>query len=592
MKRAIFLTCLLVGAWALPVQADWPTTAAEDSDYRKTGTYSEVLEFVEGLAERSERADWRIIGHSEEGRPIGLLAVGADQAPDPEALADKDVVFVTAGIHPGEVAGTDAGLALVRDLLSGQARLGEDTVLLFLPVFNVDGHERAGRWHRINQDGPRETGWRSNAANLNLNRDFMKADSREMRAWLEAFETWEPHLVLDLHTTNGADFQYDITYIIEHDDFLPDPAREWKQSAFFDHIFPSLEDRGHKLAPYIWLRDGEDPAAGFDFFIATPRFSSGYAAIRNRPGMMLEMHALKDYETRVRGSYNTLLATLEYLDEHPGRLREAVADADAEIAALGKETEQSFPLDLELTGEEEPFEFRTWEWSLEEIDPIGKFLRYDTDRPTSVEVPYGRETRVSTEVRPPAAYIVPPSARDVIERLEAHGIRTYPLPETMALNVEQLRISEVGWQEAPYEGRQVVDELSVSSESTERELPEGSRVVPLADERAGLVMHLLEPEAPDSLFRWGFFNQIFQNSEYAEPRILARKAAEKLDRDPELARAWRERMEEDPEFAEDRMARIAFLYEKGPWFDDRLGIYPVIRLHDPERLERILESDP
>lgn len=587
MRTPIALLCGL----ALPLTAlagDWPVTVAEESDYRQTGQYDEVVAMSRELAERSEHARWSEFGTSENGRPLGVLKVAADRAPRAEDAEDRDVVLVTAGIHPGEVAGTDGGLAWVRDRLAAPdgERFGEETVLLFIPVFNVDGHERSGRWHRINQDGPEETGWRSNARNLNLNRDFTKADSAEMRAWLELFDRWDPDLLLDLHTTNGADFQYDITYILEHDDFLPEAARDWKQESFFEGVFPALEKRGHQLAPYIWLRDGRDPEAGFDFFIATPRYSSGYSAVRNRPGMMLELHAMKDYPTRVRASYNFLDEIFRHLAESPGALREATARADREVAERAGAGDR-FALDLEITGEEESFELATYEYALEEIEPIGEFLQYDRDRPQTIEVPYARETRVRAETAAPLAYAVPPAWGEVIERLELHGIPTRELGEATTTQVSQYRLRDVAWAEQPYEGRHRVTDLDAEKDRVQRELPAGTRIIPADNRHAGLILHLLEPEAADSLLQWGFFNSIFQNSEYAEPRILARKAAERLDRDPELARAYRERLEADPGFADQPMEKVRFLYEQGPWFDQELGILPVYRIETEAALEAL-----
>lgn len=587
MKFSRALLCALL----LPLagQADeWPVTVAEKSDYRQTGDYDQVLAMSRELAERSDRARWIQFGESENGRPLGVLAIGAESAPKAEEAAEHDVVLVTAGIHPGEVAGSDAGLAWVRDLLANpeEMQLGEETMLLFIPVFNVDGHERSGRWHRINQDGPEETGWRSNARNLNLNRDFIKADTAEMEAWLKLFNHWQPDLLLDLHTTNGADFQYDITYILEHDDYLADAAGAWKQESFFEEIFPALEARGHQLAPYIWLRDGEDPKAGFDFFIASPRYSSGYAAVRNRPAMMLEMHALKDYETRVRGSYHFLEETFRHLAEYPGRLREATGKADEEVAEQAKAGE-SFVLDLTLTGEEEPFELQTYAFSREEIKPIGEFLEYDRDQPKTIEVPYARETEAAAEAEAPRAYAVPPAWDEVIDRLDQHGIPTHELERDIETELVQYRLQDVEWAEQPYEGRQILTDVNPERDRVRRELPAGTRVIPTDNRHARLILHLLEPEAADSLLHWGFFNSIFQNSEYAEPRILARKAAEKLDRDPELARAYQERLEDDPDFADAPMDKVRFLYEQGPWFDRELGILPVYRIESEQELDAL-----
>jgi hypothetical protein len=568
-------------------------TTAERTDYRETGRHEETLHLARAIADRSDRARLERIGTTPEGRPLKMLVIG--KALDARAArgGDADIVLVTAGIHPGEVAGKDAGLALMRDLVTDSqlATLTDALVLLFIPVFNPDGHERFSPWNRINQDGPVETGWRSNARNLNLNRDFTKADSDEMSAWLQVFREWRPHLVLDLHTTNGADFQYDITYVLEHDDFLAEPLRNWVQDVFHGSIFPALERRGHRLAPYIWLNDSEDPTQGFRHFIATPRFSSGYAAVRNRPALMLEMHALKPYRQRVEGSYNFLLETLRQLAAHPGELRRIVegVEQDARASRGRFAPEANFPLDIALTGEPEDFPLATYAWEQREVPPIGEFIHYDRERPIELAVPHYRQTRISATTRPPLAYVVPPQWTEVIERLDQHGIRSLPLPSEAEVEVVSWRFANARWSATPYEGRQILTAFDSAPVRERRRLAEGSRVVSMKQAEAGLIMHLLEPDAPDSLLRWGLFNSVFENKEYAEPAIMARRAARMLEEDAELRAEFERRMAQDAEFRRDPRRRIEFLYRHSPWFDDRKNVYPVVRVESGESRDLLFE---
>jgi murein tripeptide amidase MpaA len=341
-------------------------TLAEASGYTRTARHADTLAYARRLAEASEHVDFQVFGRSPEGRELVLLVASEDRAftPDAARATGKEIVLVQAGIHPGEIEGKDAGLALLRDIaVTGELRaLLEHAIVLFIPIFNVDGHERFGPYTRINQLGPDESGWRSTAQNYNLNRDYLKADSPEMRAWLALFNAWLPDLFIDTHNTNGADYQYDITYALELYANAHPALVEWQRAAFLDTVFPALEARGHRIAPYVVLRDSTDLKRGFEVFHSEPRYSTGYTAIRNRPGLLVEMHMLKDYRTRVTGTYNILVETLRHLNARPGELRRAVETADRDTAARHRDG-GSYALALKLGEASRPFEFLGYEYA-------------------------------------------------------------------------------------------------------------------------------------------------------------------------------------------------------------------------------------
>lgn len=561
---------------------DW-STLAEASGYTRTARYAETLEFAQRLAAHSEILDYQVFGTTPEGRDLVVLVASSDRAFTPQAAraTGKEIVLIQAGIHPGEIEGKDAGLALLRDIaVRGEhAELLENAIVLFIPVFNVDGHERFHPYTRINQNGPEESGWRATAQNYNLNRDFLKADSAEMQAWLGLFNAWLPDLFIDTHNTNGADYQYDVTWGLEMYPNAHPGLVAWQQSALLDTVFPALEARGHLLAPYIMLRDSTDPTQGFSVFHSEPRYSTGYATIQNRPGLLIEMHMLKDYRTRVLGTYDILVECLRYISANPGELRAVVERADAETAARHQHGGE-YALQLELSEQSREFEFLGYEFTRVDSEVSGApWIQYHPDRPRSFTVPIWDDMRVTVRTTTPAAYVIPAALTQVIARLDQHGIEYQRLPETTTLEVETWRFDTVTWASQPFENHHMIRDFTAEPIQRNMTFAAGSVVVPLAQRTANVIMHLLEPEAPDSLLRWGLLDHIFESKEYAEARVLERMAREMMDNDPAVRAAFEQRLANDEAFAADPRARLYWFYQRTPYFDDRLNIYPIGRLN-------------
>lgn len=560
---------------------DW-STLAESSGYAQTARYAETLEYARRLAAHSDVLDLQVFGSTPEGRELVVLVASSDRAFTPQAARDtgKEIVLIQAGIHPGEIEGKDAGLALLRDIVvhGEHADLLEHTIVLFIPVFNADGHERFHPYTRINQNGPAESGWRATAQNHNLNRDFLKADSPEMRAWLGLFNAWLPDLFIDTHNTNGADYQYDITWGLEMYPNAHPALVAWQREALLETVFPALEAQGHLLAPYIMLRDGTDPTQGFSVFHSEPRYSTGYSAIQNRPGLLIEMHMLKDYRTRVLGTYNILVECLRYINARPGQLRAVVERADAETAARHRDGGE-YALQLELSEQSREFEFLGYEFSRVDSDVSGAtWIQYHPDRPRSFTVPIWDDMQVTARATTPAAYVIPAALTDIIDRLDLHHIEYRRLDAATTLEVQTWRFDEVSWAPRPFENHHLIRDYSAEPVRRNMTFAAGSVVVPLDQRAANVVMHLLEPHAPDSLLRWGLLDHIFESKEYAEPRVIERMAREMMDADPGLRAAFEQRLAEDEAFAADPRARLYWFYQRTPYFDDRLNIYPIGRL--------------
>ncbi|HTY58165.1 MAG TPA: M14 family metallopeptidase, partial [Bacteroidota bacterium] len=272
-------------------------TDFERSGGLKTPRYAETMSYCRKLAAASPWIHVTSFGVSPEGRELPLVILARDRAFDPSAVrkTGRAVILIQSGIHAGEIDGKDASLMLMRDIAVTKrlSHLLDSAVILFVPIFNVDGHERFGPFNRINQDGPEEMGWRVNAQNLNLNRDYMKCETPEMQAMLRLFNAWLPDLYVDCHVTDGIDFQYDITYAVEPAPYLDPGVSEWVRLTLLAESLPAVEKSGHKIFAYVFPREDRDLSKGLNGGASTPRFSTGFAALENRPAVLIETHMLK-----------------------------------------------------------------------------------------------------------------------------------------------------------------------------------------------------------------------------------------------------------------------------------------------------------
>jgi hypothetical protein len=569
-----------------PIPPEWQTLA-EKTDYRETPRYAETIAYSKKLAGASPLLRFQSFGQSGEGRDLPLLVAAGGNTFTPQAArkAGKAVVLIQACIHAGESDGKDAGLALLRDIAITKTRPGllDRAVILFIPIYNTDGHERFGPFNRINQNGPAEMGWRVTSANLNLNRDYMKADAPETRAWLKLWAEWNPDLLIDCHVTDGADFQYNITYIYEHHEHAPAPVLSWMREAFDQRIFPATEATGNLLAQYMTFRDNRDLSKGIDGFVMPPRFSTGYATIRNRPGLTIETHMLKDYRNRVRGTYDLLRFSLEEVNRNPEKLLRAVREADEQTvkAGQGYDSGRRYPLQIQLTDKARQVQFKGVESRTEQSDVSGAVRVVFGAKPLTVTIPFYDESRVAAAATTPLYYIVPPQWREVIGVMEAHGLRLKRLTAPATLEVESYRFNNVKFAATPFEGRVVPNEMTRETVRETRTYPAGSVVVALAQPAGNVAMHLLEPDGPDSFVAWGFFNIIFEQKEYGEDYVVEKLAREMMAKDEKLRREFEQKVAADPTFAASPAARLNFFYERSPYWDKQMNLYPVGRVLVP-----------
>ena len=565
-----------------PIPPEW-RTHAESTDYRETPNYNDTVAFARRLAHASPSIEFESFGFSGEGRYLPLIIASETGTFTPAAAKSqgKAVVLIQACIHSGEPDGKDAGFALLRDIAITQTAAGllNNVVLLFIPIYNTDGHERSSPFNRINQNGPSDMGWRTTSTYQNLNRDYIKADTPETRAWLKLWNEWQPDLFIDCHVTDGADYRCNITYHHERHAGVDSAVLDWERDVFGGKVAPATEAAGNVISWYLEFIDNRNLELGTRDFNGSPRFSTGYVPLRNRPGILIETHMLKDYRSRVIGTYDFLRAALTEVNRDPERLLKLGREADARTLALGEtyDADAAYPLDFELTDETTPFQLRAFNYETEQSDVSGDLRVVYGQEPLDLTVPMYETFRVKTAVSPPLAYIVPAQWTDVIAVLQAHGVRMKTLVEFMPIEVESYRFTNVSWPQGPFEGRHM-PKFDVERTFETRIFPPGSAYVPMARVVGRVVMNLLEPAAPDSLAHWGFFNAIFEEKEYAEHYVLETLAREMLANDPALRQEFEQLLAQDEDFAASPSARLRFFYKRSPYWDPQMNLYPVGRI--------------
>lgn len=564
------------------IPPEW-RTHAELTDYNETPTYDDTIVYARRLAHASTIIEYEGFGFSGQGRELPLIIASETHtftSAEAHALG-KAVVLIQACIHSGEPDGKDAGLAMLRDLAITKTIEGflQNVVLLFIPIYNTDGHERSSPYNRINQNGPKDMGWRATATNQNLNRDYMKADTPETRAWLQLWNQWQPDLFIDCHVTDGADYRCNITYHHEHHAGVDPAIVEWEREVFGGKVAPATEAAGNVISWYLEFIDNRDLTLGTRDFNGSPRFSTGFVPTRNRPGILIETHMIKDYRSRVIGTYDFLLAALREVNRDPQRVRQLGREADRRTVEAGKtfDATRSYPLDFEITDEPTPFELKAFEYETEESDVSGDLRVIYGREPLDLTVPMYQTFRVTKAVAPPLRYIVPAEWSEVITVLKAHGIEIKTLASYELIEVESYRFTNVSWPLGPFEGRHM-PRFDVERITERRVFPTGSAVVSLAQPTGRVILNLLEPEAPDSLVRWGFFNAVFEEKEYAEHYVLEALAREMMEADPVLRTEFEARLATDAEFAASPSERLRFFYKRSPYWDPRMNMYPVGRI--------------
>jgi hypothetical protein len=591
MKRSFIPLLLILLAFQTEAQKNDLVTFYEKSGFKATPSYDETVAYCKLLDQASPFIQYTTFGTSPQGRKLPLLIVNGSGQFDPASSRrdGKLVLLIQAGIHAGEIDGKDAGLMFLRDLVVDQMFGGvpKNITILFIPIFNVDGHERFSPYNRINQNGPEEMGWRTTAQNLNLNRDYLKADAPEIQAWLKLYQQWQPDFFVDIHVTDGADYQYVMTYGLETYGNMDEGLTKWTVDNLIPAMESNMDQAGYPAFPYIMFRKWGDPRSGLRSIASGPMFSQGYTAAQNRIGLLVENHMLKDYKTRVSSTYELLHFLCGYLDEKAAAILElnAMADLNSSSAQFRK---QPFPLDFTAGKDSVMVDFRGVEYDIVKSDLTGSdWFIYHPDKPANFKIPYYNHQVPSSTVQLPEAYIIPPEWSEIIGNLSLHGIKYSVLNKPARINVESYKFTKIEYGKSSYEGRIQVTP-TFETFIGEMDFPAGSVVIPTSQRAVRVIAHMLEPASPDSYLQWGFFNATFEMKEYFEAYVMEDYARKMIAEKPGLKEEFEQWKAANPEAAKDQYAQLQWFFLRSPYADKKMNVYPVGRIIEETVLEQLV----
>ncbi|HQV52957.1 MAG: hypothetical protein IPI00_15060 [Flavobacteriales bacterium] len=542
-----------------------------------TPTWQEVIERYTELDAQHTGAKLVEIGHDDDGSPIHLfiLADGSGFTPDSIRAAGKNILWITNGIHPGEPDGIDASLLLVQALLDSDQYMGllSNTAVCIVPVFNVSGAKNRSSTSRANQNGPEEYGFRGNARNLDLNRDFMKTDSRNARSLISAMSAWDPDVYFETHVSNGADHQYVMELFTTHPDKLDPALSNFLQRTMIPRQNAWMEQRGVLMCPFFET-EGRTPEDGLKSFVDGPRYSTGHAALRNRIGILSESHMLKPYSDRVNATFQLMLGTLAVMNENPEAL------ALARIQAFNNTiTTKQFEFNWEL----DTTHLTVLPWlgyeAIESKSDVSGLPRitYDHDRPTSVDVPWTAHAKPTITLEKPVGYLIPQAWTDVIDRLALENVVMEVVGDQRKMNGEVHYILNYKTVKTPYEGHYLHYDISTRVQKEEVTARTGDVYVPMGNYTDRLVMELLEPRASDGFFAWNFLDAILQQKEWFSDYVFEDIATDLLAKDPFLKAELVAACAADPKLANDAWGQLYFVYQRSPYFESSYMRYPVVR---------------
>lgn len=576
--KLLLSSCILVILFFNSVYAQSLTTPYERSGATETATYQEAISYFERLAQLHSEVKLETYGMSDAGKPLHLVVISKNQDFVPSSIKRRglNVLLINNGIHPGEPDGVDASMLLARNILEDRQleQLLQNTVLCIIPFYNIGGALNRGKYSRANQNGPEAYGFRGNARNLDLNRDFAKGDSRNAFAFYEIFHHWQPDFYLETHVTNGADYQYAMTYLATQADKLGGNLGKYWRNYVLPQLELAMKTRSQDICPYVNVF-GKTPEQGFEQFLDTPRFSTGYATLFQTPGIIAEAHMLKPFPTRVKATYDLMLCILEFMQTNGKQLQKYRREAQQEVIV-----QQEFPLNWEIeTGKSRMITFKGYRSGYKPSQITGEArLYYDRQQPYTKKIPFYDSYRPAYTVQKPYAYIIPQAWQDVIVRLKANKVQLKTLKADTTLEVSAYYIGNLETSTRPYEGHYFHHRVEVAKRRQSIRFFKGDYVVLVNQKANRYLVEMLEPVASDSFFSWNFFDSILQQKEHYSDYVFEDLAAELLEKDPELRQRFAEMKANNPDFANNPRLQLDFIYQNSPYYEQSYRRYPIFRL--------------
>ena len=554
------------------------TTVFEKTAGLETATYPEIIDFYKQLA-----ADYSTIAlyemeETDSGKPLHLVTFNPNRAFESEfaTTQKQNILLINNGIHPGESDGIDASMMLLRDLAQQKIKTPQQTIIAVIPIYNIGGALNRNSTTRTNQNGPKAYGFRGNARNYDLNRDFIKADSKNARAFTKIFRTLRPALFIDNHVSNGADYQYTLTHLFTQHNKLGGALGNYLHQTFMPALEDSLAQKNWDITPYVNVFNST-PDQGFKQFFDSPRYSTGYTTLFNTLGMMVETHMLKPYKKRVEGTYELMKTFI------------AIAEKEAEqIKKLSRYSETRYPV-----GGQYPISWKIDSSKTTELNFKGYTgtitsskvthsdrLKYDRNLPFTKKVAYQNYYLPDKKIRIPESYIVPKGWWRIVELLKLNQIEMVPIKKDTMIEATVYKIENFQTVQNPYEGHYLHYNTQVSSKKERVDVSAGDYRITTQQEGVRYLLETLEPSATDSFFNWNFFDTILQQKEGFSPYVWEDKAFELLENNPALQKEFERKKTKDPLFAKNAYEQLDWIHKQSDHYEKAHLRYPIVKIGD------------
>jgi len=573
MKKNLSVVCLL---GFLAAGGQTITTKFEQSQGKQTPTYFEIIDWWKKLDERSGKVKMLTMGPGDAGYPLHLVVVAnnGDYNFDNIRKNNKRVILIMNGIHPGEPDGIDASILLARDIVTNKTKLPDNTVLAIIPVYNIGGCLNRSAYYRVDQNGPEEFGFRGNSQNLDLNRDFIKCDSREAKSFAELFHLTDPDVFLDNHVSNGADYQHVMTLICTQHSKLGGVMGEFMNKKFEPGLYASMKEKGYDLIPYV-NAFGDSPDNGWPEFFEGPRYSSGYAALWHTFSFVAETHMLKPYDQRVKATYELMKSLIDFTSTNSEEIKN-LRSRTKEYVKSAAEFPVSWSLDRSVF-DKRIYKGYTAGRKPSDVSGMPR-LFYDRSKPYEKEVPFYNFYKPGNFIKKPKAYIIPQGWWRVIDLLKVNKVQMRQLKKDTVIEVEVYRIEEYKTAPRQYEMHHINSDVKTSTSVQKISFRKGDYYIPMNQAANRFLIETLEPTAADSYFAWNFFDGILGQKEGFSAYAFEDIAAGYLKTNTELRTLLEQRKAADTAFAKNGRAQLNFIYENSPWFETAYLRYPVYRV--------------
>jgi hypothetical protein len=577
MKKLTLLFLIVGFACQTKQEIDF-TTAFEKSNGTETPVYNDVISYYKDLASSYSEISLLEFGETDSGNPLHLVVYNPDGKISKNDIKNskKNRLLINNGIHPGESDGIDASMMMLRDIVQNDSlqEVYKNSLICVIPIYNIGGALNRNSHTRANQNGPKEYGFRGNARNFDLNRDFVKQDTKNAQSFAEIFHAVNPDVFIDNHVSNGADYQYAITHLFTQHNKLGGNLGSYLELEMRPYLERSLGKKNIPITPYVnvW---GSTPDKGWSQFMDSPRYSTGYTTLFNTFGMMVETHMLKPYKIRVEQTYELMLSMLDFTEENSEKIKDLRANAANNILK-----NKTYPIQYKVDRENpSKFNFKGYEGSyIDSKVTSGKRLFYDKSKPFEKEVNYYNNFKTSKEIVIPKAYIIPQGWQNIIDRLKMNNIEFTRFKGDTVMNVEVNHIKSFKTLNSPFEGHYLHYNTEITKSFNAVKFSKGDYLIPTNQSGIRYLLETLEAEAVDSFFNWNFFDTILQRKEGFSPYVFEDKAEEFLNQNPLFKAEFENKIETDTSFAKNPRAQLNWIYMQTPHYEPAHMRLPVFKI--------------